>query len=56
MVSFFRTKKLPWLVILLAGLATVLTLNHYSLFWGVELVFGMSVALATLFLKKAHWV
>ena len=52
MVSFFRTKKLPWLVILLAGLATVLTLNHYSLFWGVELVFGMSVALATLFLKK----
>ena len=52
MVSFFRMKKLPWSIALLAGLATVLTLNNYSLFWGVEFVFGMSVALATLFLKK----
>lgn len=52
MVSFFTTKKLPWLIALLAGFATVLTLNNYSLFWGVEFVFGMSVALATLFLKK----
>ena len=47
--------KLFFGVALLSGIATLLTFNYYQLFWGIQFVFGMSVALATLFLKRGPW-
>ena len=49
--SSVPSKMACW-VALLSGVATLLTFNYYQLFWGVQFVFGMSVALATLFLKR----
>ena len=46
---------MPFMVVVLAAIAVFLTLNHYSIFWGVQFIFGMSVALATLFLNKGLW-
>ena len=55
MGSSLFTRKLPLWIALLSGIATLLTFNYYQLFWGVQFVFGMSVALATLFLKRGPW-
>lgn len=55
MGSSLISRKLPFWVALLSGIATLLTFNYYQLFWGVQFVFGMSVALATLFLKRGPW-
>ena len=52
--SSVPSKMACW-VALLSGIATLLTFNYYQLFWGVQFVFGMSVALATLFLKRGPW-
>ena len=52
--TLFRN-KLPFWALLLSGIATLLTFNYYQLFWGVQFIFGMSVALATLFLKRGPW-
>ena len=49
------TKKMPFLALILAGIATLGTLNNYSLFWGIQFTFGMSIALATQFLKRGPW-
>ena len=49
------TRQMPFMVVVLAAIAVFLTLNHYSIFWGVQFIFGMSVALATLFLNKGLW-
>ena len=46
---------MPFMVVVLAAVAVFFTLNHYSIFWGVQFIFGMSVALATLFLKRGLW-
>ena len=55
MGSSLFTRKLPLWIALLSGIATLLTFNYYQLFWGIQFVFGMSVALATLFLKRGPW-
>ena len=46
---------MPSMVVVLAAIAVFATLNHYSIFWGVQFTFGMSVALATLFLRRGLW-
>ena len=51
--TLFRN-KLPFWALLLSGIATLLTLNNYQLF-GLQFTFGMSVALATLFLQRRLW-
>ena len=43
------------MVVALAALAILVTVYNYSLFWGIQFTFGMSVALATLFLKRGWW-
>ena len=40
----------PWLFALAACFAAIVNLNPYPLFLGVSLIFGMSIALMTLFL------
>jgi len=49
------SRKMPFVALILAGIATLATFNYYSLFWGIQFTFGMSVALATLFLKRGPW-
>ena len=46
---------MPWLLLLPCVLATVVTLHPYKLYLGVSLTFGMSVALAVLFLARGWW-
>ena len=55
MGSSLFNRKLPLWIALLSGVATLLTFNYYQLFWGVQFIFGMSVALATLFLRRGPW-
>jgi serine phosphatase RsbU (regulator of sigma subunit) len=48
-------RHMPWLVALVACLATIVNLNPYPLYLGVSLVFGMSIALMTLFFAGSWW-
>ncbi len=45
----------PWLIALVACLATIVNLNPYPLFLGASLIFGMSIALMTLFFARGWW-
>lgn len=49
------TRQMPFTVVVLAAIAVLVTVYNYPLFWGIQFVFGMSVALATLFLKRGWW-
>ena len=46
---------MPFMVAILAGIAVLVTVYNYPLFWGIQFIFGMSIALATLFLKRGLW-
>ena len=48
-------RHMPWLIALAACLATIVNLNPYPLYLGVSLVFGMSIALMTLFFAGSWW-
>ena len=49
------SRQMPFMVVILAGIAVLVTVNNYPLFWGIQFIFGMSIALATLFLKRGLW-
>ena len=49
------SRQMPFMVVILAGIAVLVTVYNYPLFWGIQFIFGMSVALATLFLKRGLW-
>ena len=46
---------MPFMVAILAVIAVLVTVYNYPLFWGIQFIFGMSIALATLFLKRGLW-
>lgn len=48
-------RHMPWLIALVACLATIVNLNPYPLYLGVSLIFGMSIALMTLFFAGSWW-
>ena len=47
--------RMPFMVVILACIAVLVTVYNYPLFWGIQFIFGMSVALATLFLRRGLW-
>ena len=49
------SRQMPFMVAILAVIAVLVTVYNYPLFWGIQFIFGMSVALATLFLKRGLW-
>ena len=49
------SRQMPFMMAILAGIAVLVTVYNYPLFWGIQFIFGMSVALAALFLKRGLW-
>ena len=45
----------PFILVILAWIAVLVTVYNYPLFLGMQFMFGMSVALAALSLKRGLW-
>ena len=48
-------RHMPWLIVLAACLAAIINLHPYELYLGISLIFGMSIALMTLFFAGGWW-
>lgn len=48
-------RQMPWLIVLAACLGAIINLHPYRLYLGTSLIFGMSIALMTLFFAGGWW-
>lgn len=48
-------RQMPWLIVLAACLGAIINLHPYELYLGISLIFGMSIALMTLFFAGGWW-